>query len=79
MREAGLAQARRSVEKNVVDGLAAALGGGDGDFQVVLGIFLTDKIVQGTRPEAVIQGRVFNAGFTGNYAGDGLPPQVYLP
>ena len=51
-----------------------ALGGGDGDFEVVLGIFLPDEIGQGTRPEAVIQGCVFYIWFTGNYAGDGWPP-----
>jgi len=58
----------------VVDRLAAALGGGDGDFEVVLGIFLPDEIGQGTRPEAVIQGCVFYVGFAGNYTGDGCPP-----
>jgi hypothetical protein len=56
----------------VVYWLAAAPGGRDGYFEVVLGVFLPDEVGQGTRPEAVVQGCVFFAGFTGNYAGDGF-------
>jgi hypothetical protein len=58
----------------VVDGLAAALGGGNGYFEVVLGVFLADEVVQGARPEAVIERRVIYILFTGNDAGDSMPP-----
>jgi hypothetical protein len=74
MGEAGLAQARRPVKQDVVDGLAPAFSGGDADLEVFLEVLLPDEVRQGARPEAVIKGRVFNIGLTGNNASDFSPP-----
>jgi hypothetical protein len=74
MSEAGLTQARRPVKQDVVDGLAPAFSGGNGDLEVFLGVILPDEVGEGTRPEAVIQGRVFYIGLTGNNASDFSPP-----
>jgi hypothetical protein len=74
MGQAGLTQAGRPVEQDVVDRLTAALGGGDGNLEVFLGLVLADEIGQGTRPEAVVQGCVFIAGLAGDDAGYGLTP-----
>jgi hypothetical protein len=46
MGKAGLAQPRRPVKEDMVDGLAAAFSGGDGNLEVFLGIFLPDKVGQ---------------------------------
>jgi len=46
MGQAGLAQSRRPVKEDVVDWLAAALGGGDSDFKIFLGAVLPDEVVQ---------------------------------
>jgi len=74
MGEAGLTQARRSVKQDMVDRLAPALGGGDGNLEVFLDLVLPDKVGQGTRPEAGIEGCVLFAGLAGYNAGYGLTP-----
>ena len=74
MGQAGLAQARRPVEQDMVDRLAPALGGSNGNLEVFLGLFLPDKIGQRTRTKAVIQGGVFFAGLSGNNTGYTLTP-----
>ncbi len=80
MGEAGLAQAGRAVEQDVVDGLAAALGGGDGNLEVLLGLVLADEVGEGTRPEGGIEGRVLYIGLSGDNACDGFTPwDVVLP
>jgi hypothetical protein len=78
MGEAGLAQARRPVEQDMVDGLATAPGGGDGNLEIFFGLVLPDKVGQGTRPEAGIQGRVFYIGLSGNDTSDFSPPRQRL-
>jgi hypothetical protein len=78
MGEAGLAQSRRPVKQDMVDGLAPAFSGDDANFKVILGIFLPDEVGQGARPEAVIQGCVLFAGFPGNNASYGLTPSVKM-
>jgi hypothetical protein len=72
--EAGLAQPRRSVEKDMIDRFAAAPGGSDGYLEVFLGIVLPDEVGQGTGPEAVVQGCVFFTGLAGYNARYGLTP-----
>lgn len=74
MGEAGLAQAGRPVKEDMVDGFAPAFSGGDGNLEVFLGLVLPDKVGQGARPEAVIQGCVFFDGFAGNNASYCLTP-----
>jgi hypothetical protein len=74
MGEAGLAQARRPVEQDMVDGLATAPGGGDGNLEIFFGLVLPDKVGQGTRPEAGIKGCVLFAGLPGYNASYGLTP-----
>jgi hypothetical protein len=74
MSKAGLAQARRPVKQDMVDRLAPAFSSGDGNLEVFLYIFLAYEIVQGTRPKAVIEGRILFAGLTGNNASYGLTP-----
>jgi hypothetical protein len=76
MGEAGLAQARRPVEQDMVDGFAPALGSGDGNLEVFLGLVLPDKVGQGTRPEAGIEGCVLFAGLPGYDASYGLTPSA---
>ena len=78
MGEAGLAQSGRPVEKDMVDRLAAALGGGDGDFQVLLEGFLADEVVQLARAQVVIEGGVLIAGLAGNYTGDFITSSVRI-
>jgi hypothetical protein len=73
--EAGLAQARRPVKQDVVDGFAPAFSGGDADFKVFLEVLLPDEVGQGTRAEAVIKGCVFYIGLTGNDTSDFSPPR----
>jgi hypothetical protein len=58
----------------MVDRLAAAFSGSDGYFEVVLGLFLPDKIGQGAGAEAVVQGCVLFDRFAGDNAGYGLTP-----
>ena len=48
--QGGLAQPRKAVEKHMVQGLAAVLGGLDGDLQIALELVLAD--VLGQRPGA---------------------------
>ena len=52
-RQRSLAQTRRAVEQNVIHRLAPALGGFQIDFQVLLGLFLPDVVLQMLRAEAV--------------------------
>jgi hypothetical protein len=75
MGEAGLAQARRPVEQDMVDRFAAAPGSGDGYLEVFLGIVLPDEVGQGTRSEAVIQGCVLFTGLAGYDARYVSPPR----
>jgi hypothetical protein len=74
MGQAGLTEAGRPVEKDMVEGFTPAPGGGDGYFEVFFGLVLADEIGQGTRPEAVVQGCVLFAGLPGYDAGYGLTP-----
>jgi hypothetical protein len=48
----------------MVQRLAPALGGGDGDVQVVLNLFLANKIIETTGSQTRIEGYVLFAGFT---------------
>src|SRR5712664_1412446 len=45
LREGGLAEARRAVEQNMVEGFAASAGGFDGDLDVFLNALLADVFV----------------------------------
>ena len=72
MGQAGLAQSRRPVKQHMVYRFAPSFCGRNGDIEVFLGAVLPDEIRQRTRPEAVIEGRVFYIGLTGNNAGDGF-------
>ena len=78
MGEAGLAQARRPVKQDMVDRLAPALSGGDGNLEVFLDLFLPDEVGQGTRAEAGIEGCVLCVGLSGDNAGYGLTPSEYF-
>jgi hypothetical protein len=49
MGEAGLAQARRPVKQDMVDGFAPAFSGRDANLEVFLDIILPDKVGKGTR------------------------------
>lgn len=62
--ERGLSQAGRAIEQDVVDGFIPSLGGGDGDFEVVLGLVLSDKIGQAPRPQAGIKRCILGTGLT---------------
>jgi hypothetical protein len=56
-----------------------ALGGGNGDTQVLLNPGLPDKIVERFRPEAGIQRNVLGAGFTrDNALYSNSPPGYYI-
>jgi hypothetical protein len=80
MGEAGLAEARRPVKQDMVDGLTPTLGGGNANLEVFFKIFLPDEVGQGARPEAVIEWCVFYIGLTGNNASDFSPPGwLFLP
>ena len=56
--ESGLAQPGRPVQEDVVQRLAALLGGGDADAQVVLDLLLADELLQQARPQGGVQGQV---------------------
>ena len=57
--QAGLAQSRRTVEKDMVEMLAPLLGGLDIDLQVVLDLVLADEFVEAPGPEAVLEEEIF--------------------
>src|SRR5260221_14553730 len=46
LREGGLAEARRAVKQNVIEGFAAGAGGLDGDLDVFLNALLADVFVE---------------------------------
>jgi hypothetical protein len=48
----------------VVQGFPPALGGGDGDLQVVLYFILPDELIEAAGPEAGVKGYILGAGFT---------------
>ena len=54
MRKRCLAQARRAVEKNVVQCIAALPGSADQDLQVLLEVVLADQFGERARPQGVI-------------------------
>ena len=67
-RKCGLAQSRGAVQKHVVEGFAAHLGGLDEDAQIVLGLLLAYVLVKGAGTERVLVG-VFR-----QYRGRGYQP-----
>jgi hypothetical protein len=50
MGEAGLAEARRPIKQDVVDGFTPTLSGGNADLEVILEILLPDEVGEGTWP-----------------------------
>jgi hypothetical protein len=52
--ERGLAEAGRAVEEEVVERLAALLGGVDGDAEIVLELLLADELIEATRAEGKV-------------------------
>ena len=59
VRERRLAEARRSVQEDVIERLAALFGGGDRDLQVLADAVLADVLVEQPRPQAGFVLRVF--------------------
>ncbi len=69
--QGSLAQARRAVENDVVQGFTPPLRRLDGDAQVLLDAVLADEVLEAVRAQAEIERGVFDAGLAGNNAGDG--------
>src|ERR1700722_8851886 len=64
----GFAQAGRTVEQHVIEGLAAGAGGFDGDLQIFFDAILTDVIGEFGGADAGFDARVVIEGAAGNYA-----------
>jgi hypothetical protein len=64
MSQRRLAQPGRAIEQYMVQRFSPALGGGNGDTQVLLNPGLADEIVERLRPEAGVQRDVLGARFT---------------
>jgi hypothetical protein len=76
MGEAGLAEAGRPVEQDVVKGFTAASGSGDGYLQIFLGPVLSGEIGKASRSETGIKWCILGAGLTRyNASYFALPPQ----
>jgi hypothetical protein len=76
MGKAGLTQARRSVEQDVVECFATAAGGGNGYLEIFLGLVLSGKIGKVSRSETGIKWCVLGAGLTRyNASYFALPPR----
>jgi hypothetical protein len=56
--ERRLAEARRAVEENVVEGLVTLEGRLDGDAQVVFELLLADELVQPPRAQSGVEGLI---------------------
>ena len=56
VREARLAEARRADEQDMVERLAARLRRGERDPQLLLDALLPDEVVEGARPERLLDG-----------------------
>ena len=68
LRERGFAQAGRAVEQDVIERIAAAARGLDGDGDVFLHARLADEVGHGLGAHAGIEARVFVEGAAGNDA-----------
>lgn len=68
MGEGRLAQARRTVEQQVVEGLLALEGGLDGNLQVVFQLVLTDELGKAPRAQRIVQGLVVVTNLGGDQA-----------
>jgi hypothetical protein len=64
MGQGGLAQARWTVEQNMVQRLAPALSRGDGYLEVFLNLVLPDKFGEMAGSEAAVKGYVLSSGLT---------------
>ena len=61
LRQRRLAEAGRAVEQHVVERLAARLGGGDEDLEVLADLLLADEVVERLRPQRQLGGVLLGA------------------
>jgi len=62
--EGGLAQPRRSVEKDMVKGFTPTFRRGDGDMQVLFYFFLSDEVLKTAGTEGGVKRYVLRRGFS---------------
>jgi hypothetical protein len=70
MGQGRLTQTGRPVEQNVVERFAPALGGSDGNVQILFDLCLSVEILKTAGAQAGIERRVFGIGFTRNNTSD---------
>lgn len=79
MSEAGLTESGGTIKKDMVDRFAPTFSRGNGNLEIFLGFILPDKVGQAAGTQAIFEGFIFLAGFTGYNAGYSASPPKKIP